>query len=1859
MIIRSQTMTRFARQLKFWLTVILSLSLAAWLSPAALAAAYEIEDVSAAPNENLNVTETLSFEGAAGYQVPIVVPPGRNGLQPNLALIYGSSQRNGIIGVGWRLELGAIQRATRLGLCYSCSDFVVLTGGESIELSQRSGSLYGAKIEGEFTQYHNNGSAGWRAVTREGISYSYGTTTASRMATSAGIFKWLLDRVEDSNGNFMTITYFRDTSGGQLYPERIDYTDSSSGPAGPAHWIQFVRQARSDTIVDCTSGAVIKTAYRISAIKAYSDAQPSIAVREYRITYGQSPGSGRSRINRISIIGADGQSQLPPIDFDYSQGTDGRFEAPVAIGLGYTAGLKYHYLDINADGLTDLVSYSSSLEAGYLTVSTRFSKGDGTFATPLTVNLPCTGGNEASVQFARLNRDASDDLLVTILMDGSLRAKSVFLGNGDGTFTQNNAFISSSIDFSGFNHGLDVNNDGLTDLIYVAGNDENTSDLHLSTRISNGNGTFQSAVAETLTPPCTPATYCSFSGFADANGDGLADVIFTDRQMRKSAYLSAGNGQFGIDEFLPTTDSAYFIPAGDLNGDGLTDQVRLSYLSSDLSGSSADLNIVTRLAAGDGGFQGQVTDSLHLGIGQINAVKFVELNGDGIADLLIQTQSGHEDHPTYRTYIAYGYRQGAADLLTGIDDGHGRVDIAYDYARLSEKVLPEPLCIYRVASLTKHDGLAVAAKKSYKVAGARYNDGQREFRGFAKIIRRNLNLDGTVYSVLETSFHQDTFRKGRPYEELLKTSESGSVLVKNTLSWQSIAETAAYGFVKLNRQRSEFENNASLYSQTDFAYSSTHGLPLTETQSGYGAETITTLHAYQDCGDWTFRPTEERITGETSGIVRRTLFAHDTRGNPTRITTDLASGSDPVETNEYDIYGNLYRSFDANGNPPTVYDYEPASQTYPEKITNPAGHITLQDWDLRFGRIASATDANGRATDYRYDPFGRIQEVDYPDGGRMTRTYTDNTSPRSVRTNVYETASSVMSDWQYFDGLGRRVQSVKHGEAGQFVVSRSFYDAHGRLYVSQGPFLSTGYSFPQKHPSQYPWSRTDYDQRSRPLSVTSHDGQNGDIVTRYQYSGFSTVIFDPDNQRKDELRDHLGRIIRVAEYADQATLLTRYGYNAASDLTSVTNALGDVTAIVYDRRGLKTAMDDPDMGRWDYTYDKNGNLKTQTDENAVVTSFGYNAIDQMTSKVYSNGDPTVTFVYGGSAANNLVGRLQRATLSDGSVTTAYNSYDTMGRVKSVTRTISGDAARTTAYNYDLSGKLARLTYPGGFYVNYAYHTHSGFLFSATGSDGIIYGELSDYTPDGKPGHIDFGNGADSDYSYDAWTQRLTAISHRNAAGSRIVGRNYAYTAFGDIETISDPVAAKTYSYSYDKLHRLVSETEAGGSLGLTPAIIELSYGDSSHLHAATDIAVNNAASKFINYDGNGNMIYGWDASNPQNLTSRTIDYNAENMPVQISAASGSTVFTYDENGKRVKKSGPAGTTYSVGEHFEVINGTATCYIFAGNLRIAEKKGNEIRYYHKDHLGSTAAVTDQDGNTLATMAYLPYGGKRGAADISQTGYKFTDQEWDGETGLYNYDARLYDPVVGRFVSADSIVPKWYDPQSLNRYAYARNNPMMYVDPDGHVAFLAVLIGAGLAYAADAFLTPDIANDPMDASDPLGKTSGLEHAGSLVTGAGLGAAAAGGFRALAHEVAEEAISEVTGGLNDLAKVAKNATDFAKRTQEVGSGWFHRASKKAFPDMAPGKGRGLGAKAPEQVTPGIRKLEGQYVDDLGRAQPWETHYDEFGRQIERTDWNAGNPTQNIPDIHYHTKEFGPNSYNHGPTRVDHAEGVGPLSQ
>ena len=107
--------------------------------------------------------------------------------------------------------------------------------------------------------------------------------------------------------------------------------------------------------------------------------------------------------------------------------------------------------------------------------------------------------------------------------------------------------------------------------------------------------------------------------------------------------------------------------------------------------------------------------------------------------------------------------------------------------------------------------------------------------------------------------------------------------------------------------------------------------------------------------------------------------------------------------------------------------------------------------------------------------------------------------------------------------------------------------------------------------------------------------------------------------------------------------------------------------------------------------------------------------------------------------------------------------------------------------------------------------------------------------------------------------------------------------------------------------------------------------------------------------------------------------------------------------------------------------------------------SSLYFIHTDHLGSTAAVTDEKGEVVFQNRYYPYGSDRLSADDYQlpvTERKYTSQIKDSETNLYYYNARYYDPALGTFISADSTNDQ------INRYAYVRNNPIMAVDPSGN-------------------------------------------------------------------------------------------------------------------------------------------------------------------------------------------------------------------
>jgi len=200
------------------------------------------------------------------------------------------------------------------------------------------------------------------------------------------------------------------------------------------------------------------------------------------------------------------------------------------------------------------------------------------------------------------------------------------------------------------------------------------------------------------------------------------------------------------------------------------------------------------------------------------------------------------------------------------------------------------------------------------------------------------------------------------------------------------------------------------------------------------------------------------------------------------------------------------------------------------------------------------------------------------------------------------------------------------------------------------------------------------------------------------------------------------------------------------------------------------------------------------------------------------------------------------------------------------------------------------------------------------------------------------------------------------------------------------------------------------------------------------------------YDANGNLVSG---------DGKFYEYNDANqlMRVREKDVNGAVVgeYFYDHTGQRVKKIENSVITYYLGKYYEtkVVQGQGlaqnTSYYFAYGDRVARKDSAGTYFYHPDHLGGTNAVTGSAGQLLSSTSFLPFGEIRqgGADKVSYTG-----KEMDNATGLYNFDARYTSPELRHFTQADIAEPDFDDPQDLNRYAYVGNNPLSYVDPDGH-------------------------------------------------------------------------------------------------------------------------------------------------------------------------------------------------------------------
>lgn len=1163
------------------------------------------------------------------------------------------------------------------------------------------------------------------------------------------------------------------------------------------------------------------------------------------------------------------------------------------------------------------------------------------------------------------------------------------------------------------------------------------------------------AVNGQIWPSTPPFLYLLPFQLADVNGDGLADIVYntTDNSMR--VLLSTGVS-FQNQYTWGTRSTDYYsgvknFALADINGNGMADLVY-------------DGNGTIRVMDATGGQNATYPDLLS-GI----------VNGMGGTYALSYASSVN-----YNNAVTVGgqakYLPFVLNTLTSVTQDYG-AGIIYGGSGYASQA-------------------AGASVTNFAYSGGYYDAESREFRGFNTVTATNPDS-----SVATSVYHQDDYCKGREQSTELRTPGQAQ-LSSTAFTWKTalggateyacgaLTDASGWGFVRLN-QKSQTTDGVT--TNDSFAYSAANGFVQSQTTSGTGAETITKSYTYADKGNWTWRQASETVTGATSGTARQTTSTHDASGNLLTTTSVNSSGASPVVTLGNYQYGNPTSQTSANGFTTTTA-YDAATRTFPVTVTHPTpqgsgvAQVERYEYDARFGKVAKITNVNNQSTIYHYDVLGRPDRINYPDGGKTEIEFCDTRLPRIMRVMEYSSSSSFVPRTEFHDGLGRLIQTTAIGGNNQFVISKTLHDVMGREKYTIGPafypFVATEGYFATSLPAangNYPRTVTAFDYLGRPTSATKYATINNaetPVTTSYSYGGGAVITTDPDGNRRRMEKDHLGRLTRVTESYDRAAVHdTTYQYNAAGDLLGIYDQGGQpISRYVYNTLGRKVQMIDVNLGTWNYAYDLNGNLIDQTDANGQTIHFTYDSLNRVVKKSYVGQDPATAVNYTYDLAAGGVG--QKTAIISSASTHTFAAYDAMGRVREESRTIGASAdIYTTRYGYDYLGRLTSVDYPDNYRLTFAYYPSTKLLRVVVAGNGSTLATYGGYDPFGRETNTALTNGVATEKLYDPRSGRITGIRSFNASKD-LQNKAFAYYTSGDVKSITNTVAGLRYDYSYDALHRLTHEmqislanpldakettytyqyngnilakSEDNGAVSLA-----YQYNDPAHAHAVSAVVSGGQTFAYA-YDANGNLTSGRDFTDAVAVASRAITYNPDGLPSRIVHNTGSspltTDFAYDGDGFRVKKTAGNRFTLYAGDYFEKSENGASKFLFANGSRIAKIDNSGAYYFHQDHLGSTTVVSNATGNAVTgeSAEYKPFGGFRVALDSTVSNYRFTDQEFDPESNLYYYDARYYDPVIGRFVSADTVIPDYKDPQSLNRYSYVKNNPLMYVDPTGHVSF----------------------------------------------------------------------------------------------------------------------------------------------------------------------------------------------------------------
>lgn len=1172
---------------------------------------------------------------------------------------------------------------------------------------------------------------------------------------------------------------------------------------------------------------------------------------------------------------------------------------------------------------------------------------------------------------------------------------------------------------------LDYDGDGKTDVCHI--NDDNMMMYYFDT--SGSLLTMRQKVGTTLLSNSVLQNRELL--FGEFNGDGVVDMLLsppsgstTDKYW--TMLNSKGNGQFQSYRFI-AIDYEYDDECGyitqDVNNDGISD-----ILKYDKNGFYVHLVKNNQF--------GSYNDRYYSFPKELSVILPTDINTHNIFTQVVAFRDSNAN-----CYSA-NYDYNKESLITGMANSFGVVE-RNEYRKIDETsiesgfytkgsgaVFPyiniqEPLCI--LASTETFVNGSSAEKVNYTYQNAVFHRQGLGFCGFETITSvdnhnrtkvftyapyKYGNLVKVVTPVSRNTYNYSTTRRANGTLKIVLGSKIEEDLLKGT-SQPTMISNDDYGYPTY--VSTYFPDGSAANKTNTYSHNTTVGDGYL---LGFLVEQLSKRHkrgeTFQErmfipAGSNGYPNVKIHYIGENQTDI--TVFMYDSCGNTlSKNITPYSTTISHLTSYNYDSYGRLI------------------------KKTDPLGLTNEYAFDEK-GRVSYSKDKRNNVTTYAYDSFGRDTLTIYPDNTKKTIKYAWSTNRDVELYSITTSETGKPTEIVYYDALNREVRKGTVRFDGSIIYVDKVYNSKGKIEKE---------SLPYKTGSANLWNVYTYDEYDRVTTYTEASGR----ITTYTYNGSKVTTVENGVSITRNYDSH-GNLITV----EDATGSITYNLWADGQPTSIV-APGDITtSFEYDEYRRRISINDPSHGLTTFHYDAAGNVSKEVNARGDSTVYSYDNYNRL---VYAEmHEMVVSYIY--NEYNEPIETITEFLSGTSLQSYSYIDYDNYGRISTYSETLDSKTFRKD-FEYS-SGNVSCIKY----YYESSLLAKENYVYNNGHLDRILIDDFTRYKLSaenefGQPTQISSYRNTRY-YNYDTFGIP-TGRKVKNAHGDTILNETYSFDiATRNLLSRSDRIHNTVETFTYDNLNRLVGGSSENIQYDVIGNILYKSgVGSMEYNHPSKPYAVTNV-------ENVGELIPEY---------TQSVSYTSFRRPNVISENGIEARLQYDGNGDRhrmyVKRNGNTILTrYYFSDCYErdvdslsnvkqrlYLGGSA--YDATMMLEI-DSTGSELHYLFRDYLGSVRLVTNRFGDVVQELSYDAWGRLRnpdthevyapGEEPELMIGRGYTGHEHLPWFGLINMNARLYDPVLGRFLSPDPFVQAPDLSQSFNRYAYAMNNPFRYTDESGEL------------------------------------------------------------------------------------------------------------------------------------------------------------------------------------------------------------------